>query len=128
MCPLFFIKFLFFHHMVPFKNYEKCFLFHLKMYFRSRDIQIFVIFSFLSTLSRFKRTNESGIIYNVMNWLARICRCNFSNNSKTALHYIIKLGQIILTNKGIFMNLFRDLKSNWWLLPGPKTGWVRKQK
>ena len=29
----------------PFKNYEKCFLFHLKTSFRSRDIQIFVIFS-----------------------------------------------------------------------------------
>ena len=42
---------------------EKYFLFHLKSYFRSRDIQIFVIFSFLSTLSRFKRTNGSGIIY-----------------------------------------------------------------
>ena len=27
-----------------FKNYEKCFLFHLKSSFRSRDIQIFVIF------------------------------------------------------------------------------------
>ena len=24
-----------------------------------------------------------------------ICRCNFWNNSKTALHYIIELGQII---------------------------------
>ena len=29
----------------PFKNYEKCFLFHLKSSFRSRDIQIFVFFS-----------------------------------------------------------------------------------
>ena len=47
------------------KNYE-CFLFHLKSSFHSRDTQIFVIFS-LSTLSRFKRTNESGIIYDVMN-------------------------------------------------------------
>ena len=29
----------------PFKNYLKCFLFNLKGYFRSRDIQIFVTFS-----------------------------------------------------------------------------------
>ena len=42
MCPLFFIKFLFFTKLQPFKNYEKCFLFHLKTSFRSRDIQIFV--------------------------------------------------------------------------------------
>ena len=27
-------------------------------------------FSFLSTLSKFKRTNKNGIIYNVINWLA----------------------------------------------------------
>ena len=49
---------------------EKCFLFHPKSFFCSRDIQIFVIFFFLSTLSRFKRTNENGIICDVMNWLA----------------------------------------------------------
>ena len=30
----------------PFKNYEKCFLFHLKISFRSRDIQFFVFLSF----------------------------------------------------------------------------------
>ena len=29
----------------PFKNYEKCFLFHLKSSFRSQDVQFFVIFS-----------------------------------------------------------------------------------
>ena len=29
----------------PFKNYEKCFLSHLKSSFGSRDIQFFVIFS-----------------------------------------------------------------------------------
>ena len=33
---------LFFTKKKPFKNYEKCFLFHLKSSFRSRDIQIFV--------------------------------------------------------------------------------------
>ena len=48
-------------------NYEKYFLFHPKSSFRSQDIQIFVIFSFLSTLSRFKRKNGSKIIYDVMN-------------------------------------------------------------
>ena len=39
LCLLFFIKFLFFHQM--------CFLFHLKSFFCSRDIQVFVIFSLL---------------------------------------------------------------------------------
>ena len=53
-----------------FKIYEKCLLLHLKSSFRSRDIQIFAFLTFLSTLSRLKRTNGSGIIYDVMNWLA----------------------------------------------------------
>ena len=39
-------------------------------------------------------------------------------NSKIALYYIIKLGQII-HNKGIFLNLFRNLKSDLSLAPGP---------
>ena len=47
----------------------KSFLFHMKSSFCSRDIQIFVIFS-LSILPTFKRTNGSGIIYDVINWLA----------------------------------------------------------
>ena len=41
-----FTKFLFFHQMIALKNYEKCFLFHLKSSFRSRDIQIFVFPAF----------------------------------------------------------------------------------
>ena len=50
MCPLFFIKILFFtiiwwNYEKWKKNYEKCFLFHLKSSFRSRDIQIFVFSS-----------------------------------------------------------------------------------
>ena len=44
LCSLFFIKFLFFHKMIALQNCEKCFLFHLKSCFRSRDIQIFVFF------------------------------------------------------------------------------------
>ena len=31
-------------HLKPFKNYEECFLFHLKCCFRSQDIQVFTDF------------------------------------------------------------------------------------
>ena len=41
-----FIKFLFFTTSEPFKNYEKCVLFHLKSSFCSRDIQFFVFSAF----------------------------------------------------------------------------------
>ena len=33
---------IFIFHQMPFKNYEKCFLFHIKSSFHSQDIQIFV--------------------------------------------------------------------------------------
>ena len=41
----FFIKFLFFIKWKPFKNYGKCFLFHLNSSFCSRDIQVLVFSS-----------------------------------------------------------------------------------
>ena len=42
MCLLFFNKCLFFTKWYPFKNYKRCFLFHLKSSFCSRDIKIFI--------------------------------------------------------------------------------------
>ena len=49
------------------KTIKNVFLFRGKGPFRFKDIQIFVIFS---TLSKFKRINGSGIIYDVMNLFA----------------------------------------------------------
>ena len=46
LCPLFSSNFYFFTKWQPFKNYEKCFLFHLKCTFHSWDIYIFVYLSF----------------------------------------------------------------------------------
>ena len=45
LVPAIFYQFFIFSPNEPFKNYEKCFLFHLKSSFRSQDIQVFVIFS-----------------------------------------------------------------------------------
>ena len=44
-CLLFFSKFLFFTKWYPFKNCEKCFLFHQKSSFRAQDIEIDVFSS-----------------------------------------------------------------------------------
>ena len=44
-------------------------------------LEMFKFFLFFSALSRFKRTNGSRIIYDAMNWLAKICRFNFWNSS-----------------------------------------------
>ena len=69
-CVGYFLTIFFSPNYSPSKSMKNVFLFHLKSSFRSRDIQIFVFFPFLSTLSRLKRTNGSGIIYDAMNWLA----------------------------------------------------------
>ena len=72
-CVRYFLSnFYFLSKWYPFKNYEKCFLFHLKSSF-----QIFVFFPFLSTLSRFKRINGSGIIYDVINDLHKFADAIF---------------------------------------------------
>ena len=68
-CVHYFLSIFFFSPNDSSLKTEKCFIFHLKSAFSSRDIQIFMIFPFFSTLSRFERANGSGIIYDVMNWL-----------------------------------------------------------
>ena len=45
LCPLFFIKFLFFHQMIGLQKLWKMFLISSKISFRSQDIQIFVTLS-----------------------------------------------------------------------------------
>ena len=44
-------------------------LFHLKSFFRSRDIQRFVIVSLLSSFSKFKGSDETGIIVTGLLWI-----------------------------------------------------------
>ena len=96
LCPLFFIEFLFFYHVIVLQKLWKMFSFLSKKLFSFlRYSNLLWFFLFLSTLSGFKRTNGSGIIYDVMSWLAKIWRCNIWNNSKTAYYYTIKLGQIV---------------------------------
>ena len=44
-------------------------------------------------------------MYDVMNWLAQICRCNFWINLKTTLHYMTKLGLIMYNELRNFSGL-----------------------
>ena len=82
-CPLFFINLLFFYQMVACQKIWKMLFISFKKLFSFLKYSNFCnFFPFLSILFRIKRTNGSGIIYDVMNWLAEICKCNFRNNSK----------------------------------------------
>ena len=73
MCPAFFINFLFYQMIALHKSYEKCFLFHLKSSFRSRDIQIFVFPSsplFLPVSHCFRAWSKINLkVYDVINCL-----------------------------------------------------------
>ena len=62
-------NFHFFTKWQSFKNYEKCFLFHLKSSLCSQ-VTFFVFSPSFPLFADSKRTNGSGIIYDVMNWLA----------------------------------------------------------
>ena len=70
---LIFITLLFFTKWQSFKNYEKCFLFHLKSSFHSRDIQIFVFPSsplFLPVSHCFRgRSNINFTVCDIINCL-----------------------------------------------------------
>ena len=61
------------HQIIALKNYEKCFLFHLKSSFRSRDIQIFVFPSsplFLPVSHCFRDWSKINLkVYDVINCL-----------------------------------------------------------
>ena len=70
---LIFITLLFFTKWQSFKNYEKCFLFHLKSSFHSRDIQICVFSSsplFLPVSHCFTGWSKKNLeVYGVINGL-----------------------------------------------------------
>ena len=67
----YFIKCLFFHHMIDLqKLWKMFFILSKKLILFSKYSNFLYFFLFLSTLFRFKKTNRSGIIYDVINWLA----------------------------------------------------------
>ena len=73
-CVRYFLQiFYFFTKWSPFKNYEKCFLFHLKSCFRSLDIKVFVFPSslrFLPVSHCFKGCSKKNLpVYDVINFL-----------------------------------------------------------
>ena len=72
--PIFYRIFIFSSNDKPSKTMKnflnESFLFHLKSFFVIEIFTFLQFFPFLSTLSRFKRANRSGIIYDVIIWLA----------------------------------------------------------
>ena len=70
-----------FHQMIALKNYEKCFLFHLKSSFHSRDIQLFVfspspLFSPVS--HSFRGWSKKNLeVYDIINCLNKNSITNF---------------------------------------------------
>ena len=67
---IFYEIFIFSPNDSPSKTIKNVFYFIEKSIFVLEILKFFSFFPFLSTLSRFKRTNGSGIIYDVRNWSA----------------------------------------------------------
>ena len=66
----FFIKILILHQMIALQKLWKMFFISSKKLFSFARYSHFYVFPFLSTLSRLKRTNGTGKIYDVMDCLA----------------------------------------------------------
>ena len=67
---IFYQFFIFSPYDSPLKTIKNVFYFIQKALFILEIFKFLWFSPFFSTLSRFKRTNGSGIIYGVMNWLA----------------------------------------------------------
>ena len=86
-----FNKFLFSTNWQPFKNYERCFLFHLKSSFRSRDIPIFLFPSvplFLPVSHCFRAWSKINLkVSDVLNCLNKNSFCLISSEGKKVWHW-----------------------------------------
>ena len=67
---IFYQFFIFSPNDSPSKTMESVFYFIKKALFLLKIFKYLEFFPFLSTFFRYKRTNGSGIIYDVMNWFA----------------------------------------------------------
>ena len=80
--------FLFFHLMIALQILWKCFLLHWKSSIHSQDIQMFVFFSRFFNTCQIQKDKWKWNNFYVMNWLAKIWRCNFGITQKTfPLHH-----------------------------------------
>ena len=76
-----FFQFFIFHQMIALQKLEKCFLFHLKNSFRSRDMQIFAFLSsppFSPVIHCFRGwSNKNLKVYDVINCLNKNLMTHF---------------------------------------------------
>ena len=111
-CVRYFLSnFYFLTNLQPFKNYEIYFLFHLKTFFRSQDIQFFVISPFFPHFPNLKRQMEVESCMMSQVDLHKFADVIFGITQKPLYITSSTLVRQYITNKGIFLNLFRNLKS-----------------
>ena len=107
-CVWFFIYFLFFTKLSPFKNHEKCFLFHRKSSFHSRDNQVFVFLSsphFLPVSHCFRSWSKENLkVYDDINCLNKNFITDFVSYLKKEIRCSIEtLSSDRVSNKDLFM-------------------------
>ena len=120
-CVCYFLSIFFSPNDSHSKTMKNAFYFILKALFvlkTSKDRH-----SFLSTLSRFKRTN--GVKSFMMSWIGfhKFPDVIFGITQKSFNITSSNLVRQYITNKRIFLNLFCNLKSDWSQVPGPLCFW-----
>ena len=115
LCPLFFIKLLFLTKWYLFKNYEKCFLFHLKSQIRSRGIQIFLFPSsplFLTVSHCFRGWSKRNFkVHDIINCLNKNLITHFLWYHEKEKRYDIKTLSIdrVLNTKSFYGKIMQEI-------------------
>ena len=124
MCPLFFIKFLFFHQMMALPKLWKVFFISSKKFFLFSRYSKFC--NFLPSFPHFPDTKgRMEVEQFVMSWIG-LHKFTDAIFEITQQPFYITSSDLVkwdITNKGIFLNLFGNLKSDWTLVPGPFCFW-----
>ena len=97
-------------HWKPFKNDEKCFLFHLKSSFRSQDILVFV--------TTFSSCRKNGLIRKI--WLPLKFMTSQPALQTIAIHILLNISQSKCNQTMVFGPLIECSKRNvffWKIMP-----------
>ena len=102
---IFFEIFIFSSNDNPSKNYEKCFLFHLKSPFRSGDIQIFVIFSLLFQTFQIQKGKRK--------WNNLWCHELACINLQMFLNLFCNLKRLFTSSRPLLFLIIVSIESDW---------------
>ena len=115
---IFYQHFLFLSNDSSPKSMKSIFYLMQRAFFCSQDIQIFVFFSSFTYF--WDRKEQMEVEQFSMSWINfhKFADVTFVITQKPFCIRSSNLTGLYITNKATFLNLFRNLKGDWWLVPG----------